>query len=153
MKRVLTLLIVALLFSGLGLAKDSADTKQELTQMLHAFLDGAAKNDKAAFERFFAPDVIYTRGVGVVIDRQSILDSLTPPKAGEPVPTYDADDIVIHDSGDVAILNFRLVVHSNEKDKNETAYYRNTGTFQKRNGKWQVIAWQATPIVEKKDSR
>ena len=153
MKRLLTSLFVALLLAGFSAAKDTSDTKQELTQMLRAFLDGAAKNDKAAFERFFAPDVIYTRGVGVVIDRQSILDSLTPPKPGEPVPTYDAEEIVVHESGDVAILNFRLVVHSNEKDKNEAAYYRNTGTFQKRNGKWQVIAWQATPIAEKKESR
>lgn len=150
-KRLLTWVLAALLLSGVSFAKNSADTEQELTQMLRAFLDGAAKNDKAAFERFFAPDVIYTRGIGVVIDRQAILNSLTPPKAGEAVPTYDAENIVVHESGDVAILNFRLVVHSNDKEKNETAYYRNTGTFQKRNGKWQVIAWQATPIVEKKD--
>jgi uncharacterized protein (TIGR02246 family) len=150
MKRLLTSLFVALLLSGLSFAKDSADTKQELTKMLRTFLDGAARNDKAAFERFFAPDVIYTRNVGAVIDRQTILDSLTPAKAGEPVPTYDAQDIVVHESGDVAILNFRLIVHSNDKEKNETAYYRNTGTFQKRSGKWQVIAWQATPIVDKK---
>ncbi|HZQ70550.1 MAG TPA: nuclear transport factor 2 family protein [Terriglobales bacterium] len=150
MKRLLTSLFVALLLSGLGLARDSTDTRQGLTQMLRTFLDGAAKNDKAAFEHFFAPDVIYTRGVGAVIDRQAILDTLTPPKAGDPVPTYDAEDIVIHESGDVAILNFRLVVHSNEKEKDETAYYRNTGTFQKRKGKWQVIAWQATPIADKK---
>lgn len=161
MKPVLPSLFVALLLSGFGFAQGGAkkethapsgllDTKKELTQMLRTFLDGAAKNDKAAFERFFAPDVIYTRGVGVVIDRKSILDSLTPPKGGDPVPTYDADEIVVHESGDVAILNFRLVVHSNEKDKNETASYRNTGTFQKRNGKWQVIAWQATPILDTK---
>jgi uncharacterized protein (TIGR02246 family) len=151
MKRLLTSLFVALLLSGLSFAKDSADTKQELPQMLRTFLDGAAKNDKAAFEHFFAEDVIYTRGVGAVIDRKSILDSLTPPKAGDPIPTYDAEEIVIHESGDVAILNFRLVVHSNDKGQNDASYYRNTGTFQKRNGNWQVIAWQATPIVEKKD--
>jgi len=170
MRRLLTTLLVALLLSGLSFAqsggnkethalsgllstKNSADTKQDLTQMLRVFLDGAAKNDKAAFEHFFAEDVIYTRGVGAVIDRKSILDSLTPPKAGDPLPTFDAEDIVIHESGDVAIMNFRLVVHSNDKGKNDSAYYRNTGTFQKRGGEWQVIAWQATPIVEKKESQ
>jgi uncharacterized protein (TIGR02246 family) len=150
MKKLIASLAIALAFSGLCFA-EAADA-QELTRMLRTFLDGAAKNDKSAFEHFFAPDVIYTRGVGVVIDLQSILAGLTPPKAGDPVPTYDADDIVVHESGDVAIMNFRLVVHSNEKDKDDTAYYRHTGTFQKRNGKWQVIAWQATPILETKAS-
>lgn len=149
MKRLLTSFFIALLLSGLSFAKDSADTKQELTQMLRTFLDGAAKNDKAAFEKFFAEDVIYTRGVGVVIDRASILEGLTPPKPGDPVATYDAEDIIFHQSGDIAVLNFRLVVRSDDKGKKETSYYRNTGTLQKRDGKWQVIAWQATPIVEK----
>jgi len=36
--------------------------------------------------------------------------------------------------------------------KAETVYFRNTGTFLKRNGKWQAVAWQATrvPPVEQK---
>jgi uncharacterized protein (TIGR02246 family) len=148
MKRLLASLLVTLLLSGLSFAKDAADTKQELTQILRTFLDGAAKGDKAVFERFFAEDVIYTRGVGVVLDRAAILKDIAPPKPGDPIETYDAEDVLFHQSGDVAILNFRLVMHGEDKGKKEIAYYRNTGTFQKRDGKWQVIAWQATPIVD-----
>ena len=151
MKRLVAPLLVALVLSSLSVAAGAPDTEQQLTQMLRAFLDGAARGDKAAFERFFAEDVIYTRGVGVVLDRATILKGVAPPKPGEPVPTYDAEEIVFHQSGDVAILNFRLVVHSNDKndkDQKGTIYYRNTGTFQQRDGKWVVIAWQATPLVE-----
>jgi hypothetical protein len=150
MKRIAPFLMVILL-AGVALAQNGAgNTGQQLTTMLHTFLDGAAKGDKAAFEKFFAADVIYTRGVGVVIDRATILKSVEPPKAGEPVDHYDAEDIVIHPKGDVAVMNFRLVVHGEEQGKPKNSYYRNTGTFLRQNGEWKVIAWQATPILEGK---
>ena len=150
MKRVAPLLILILL-AGFAFGQTTTNnTEQQLTSMLRNFLDGAAKGDKAAFERFFAEDVIYTRGSGVVIDRASILKSVEPPKPGEAAPSYDAEDIQIHQKGDVAIVNFRLVVHGDEQQKPKNSYYRNTGTFLRQNGEWKVIAWQATPIVETK---
>jgi uncharacterized protein (TIGR02246 family) len=154
MKKLVASLFVALALSSLcAVAADAANTQQQLTGMLRDFLDGAARGDKAAFERFFAEDVIYTRGVGVVLDRATILKDVAPPKPGEPIPTYDAEEIRFHQSGDVAILNFRLVVHTNDpKDQKATIYYRNTGTFQQRDGKWVVIAWQATPLPENKEA-
>ena len=141
--------LLALIFSSV-FAFPQNTTQQELTTLLHNFLDGAAKGDKAAFERFFDEDVIYTRGVGVVIDRASILKSVEAPKPGEAMDHYDAEDIVVHQKGDVAIVNFRLVVDTTDHGKPQKSYYRNTGTFLRENGQWKVIAWQATPIVEEK---
>jgi hypothetical protein len=45
------------------------------------------------------------------------------------------------------IVAFRLVGNTTHVDgKVETAQYRNTGTFLRRNGRWQAVAWQATKI-------
>ena len=57
MKRILAFVVLASAF-----AFSQTNTQQELTTLLHNFLDGAAKGDKAAFQRFFDEDVIYTRG-------------------------------------------------------------------------------------------
>jgi len=152
MKPIAKMLLTVLLLCGLAAAQKPSDTAQQLTQSLHDFLNGAAKGDKAAFERFFAEDVIYTRGIGAVMDRATILKDVAPPKPGEPVQTYGAEDIVVHQTGDVAILNFRLVVNTDDKGKKTTQFYRNTGTFQQRGGQWKVIAWQATPIVERSET-
>jgi hypothetical protein len=43
-----------------------------------------------------------------------------------------------------------LVMHNIEGGNAVTVYYRNTGTFLKRNGKWQAVAWQATKVPEEK---
>ena len=63
--------------------------------------------------------------------------------------TYSAEDITVHDYGDTAIVAFQLVARTEHPDgKVETGNYRNTGTFLRRNGRWQVVAWQSTKIPE-----
>ena len=64
----------------------------------------------------------------------------------EPSAAYEADDITVHPYGNMAVVNFRLVQHSEEKGEKVTNYFRNTGTFLKRHDKWQVVAWQATRV-------
>ena len=67
----------------------------------------------------------------------------------KPDVTYDAEDITVRQYGDTAILAFQLVQHTPGRPDNK---FRNSGTFLKRNGKWQVVLWQATPIPDKKDA-
>jgi len=63
------------------------------------------------------------------------------------------DDITVHPYGNMAVVNFRLVAHNQNNGTTETAYYRNTGTFLKRNGKWQVVAWQSTKVPPEGEKR
>ena len=64
--------------------------------------------------------------------------------------TYDAEDVTVRAYDDIAVLNFKLVNHAAD---GKTNYFRNSGTFAKRDGKWQVINWQATRVAseEKKN--
>ena len=146
-KLALLPLVAALALPCLAAKLSTAD---ELTALLRDFLEGVSKNDKAVFDRFFADDLIYTRSAGATITKADILKSLdepTPPDA--PKTVYDSDDITVHAYGNMAVMNFRLIQHTTDKDgKSETHYYRNTGTFLKRNGRWQVVAWQATKAPE-----
>jgi len=118
----------------------------QLTNMLRDFLAAAPKSDRQVFDNFFADDVIYTRGAGVTVNKAEIMKNIGVRAANEPSDTYEADDITVHPYGNMAIVNFRLVQHSEEKGAKVTNYFRNTGTFLKRNEKWQVVAWQATKV-------
>jgi len=123
----------------------------QLKAMLRDFLAGAGKNDPAAHDRFWADDLVYTGASGKMHTKAEIMksvreDAAKPPDPHAPKESYDAEDIVVHDFGNFAVVNFRLVAHSDDHGKQETSYYRNTGTFAKRNGQWQVVAWQATKI-------
>ena len=126
------------------------NTSERLQAMLRDFLIGAAKNDPAAHDRFWADDLIYTSAKGIVKTKAEIMKSVRE-EAAKPVDsnakaTYDAEDVTVRDFGDFAVMNFRLVAHIEEQGKKETSYYRNTGTFANRNGEWRVVGWQATKI-------
>lgn len=127
-----------------SIAPDAA----ELTKLLNDFLAGASRNDIAAHERFWADDVIYTSSAGKRRGKPEILADVK--KAGaeksDETSTYSAEEIRINQYDTTAIVAFRLVGKTAKGSTTETAYYLNTGTFLKRDGKWQVVAWQATKI-------
>jgi len=122
---------------------------QQVTQRVRDFLAAVPKNDPAVFQDFFADDVIYTRATGVTVAKADILRNIDVRASQEPQMTFEADDFTVHPYGEMAVVNFRLIAHNTENGKATTAYYRNTGTFLKRNGKWQAVAWQATKAAEK----
>lgn len=112
-------------------ARDQATAKQ-VEQLVLTFLAEVPKNDPKVFDEFFAKDVIYTRATGVTVTKADILKNIGVRAANEPGATYEGDDFIVHPYGNVAVVNFRLIQHSGT----ETNYFRNTGTFLKRNGKW-----------------
>jgi ketosteroid isomerase-like protein len=126
---------------------------QQLTQVVRSFLANVPKGDRQTFENFFADDVIYTRSAGVTVDKAEILRNIDVHAVNEPKATYEADDFTVHPYGNMAVVNFRLMQHNEKDGKQETHYFRNTGTFLKRNGKWQVVAWQATKIPESGEAK
>jgi ketosteroid isomerase-like protein len=148
MNRILSLVIVALTLA-INLQAQTAPDAAELTNLLKEFLAGASRNDAATHDRFWADDLIYTGSSGRRIGKADIMRGMRPapaPKPGDPTTTYGAEDIRIQQYGDTAIVAFRLVGKTEEDGKTTVTNYLNSGTFLKRNGKWQVVNWQATKM-------
>ncbi len=150
MKRhLLSALLLLSLVCGLG--AEPAPDAPELTKLLQDFLAGAGRNDAAMHERFWADDLIYTASAGRRIGKADILREVRgegPPKPGDETTVFSAEDIRIQQYGDTAIVAFRLVGTTDKAGKKTVNNYLNTGTFLKRDGKWQAVAWQATKMPE-----
>lgn len=144
--------LAAILVASAGAASRQPTATEELTSLLREFMGAAGRGDRAVFEKFFADDVIYTRATGAVITKADIMASLGKPGSAtgpQSKTTYSAEDITVHDYGEMAVVAFRLEGRTEGSDgKVVTAQYRNTGTFLKRDGRWQAVAWQATKINE-----
>jgi ketosteroid isomerase-like protein len=148
MKRILLFAILLMSITGL-LRGQTAPDAPELTKLLHDFLAGASKNDIAMHDRFWADELVYTSALGRRKSKADIMRELreetkATPKPEEGTAVYTAEDIRIQQYGDTAVVAFRLVATTDKSGAKTVANYFNTGTFLKRNGKWQVIAWQAT---------
>ncbi|WP_390593646.1 nuclear transport factor 2 family protein [Simiduia litorea] len=139
-----------LLFSQPLFAQDKAQLTQLLINFLHA-TDSAEQH-----QRFWADDLIYTSSAGSRFGKAEIMAGFAPSSdteegsenEGDTVQTYAAEDVDIRLFGTTAVVAFKLVGTSAGNEGAHTTYYFNTGTFVKRAGQWQAVAWQATKIPE-----
>jgi len=146
MKRLLCLVFLMLMLAAGAYAQTAPDAP-ELTNLLNEFLAGASRNDAAVHDRFWAEDVIYTGSAGRRRGKADIMRdvrSAPAPKPGDPTTVFTAEDIRIQQYGETAIVAFRLVGTTAKNGTTEVMKYLNSGTFVKREGKWQVVNWQST---------
>ena len=144
---MIKVLFAILMVTSTALAQTPAPDAAELTKLLNDFLAGASRNDPAAHERFWADDLIYTRSAGRRTNKAEIMHDLRSapaPKPDDPKTIYTAEDIRIQQYGDTAIVAFRLVATTEVDGAKQVQNLLNSGTFLKRNGKWQVVNWQST---------
>jgi len=139
-------------------SKPGATAEADVRKLLNEFLAGAQQPDVKLYDRFFADDVVYTGSSSGMQTKYSIMKSLVPPKEHDPIVMFRAEDVIVHmyPENNIAIVAFRLVMDSDDHGTVSTSFYRNTGTFLFHNGRWQVIAWQATPVppmAKQKDSK
>lgn len=146
MKKIPSIAILILIAAYATVAQTAPDAG-ELTRLLNEFLAGASRNDAAIHERFWADDLIYTRSAGRRVTKADVMRDVRnapAPKPGDPATIYTAEDIRIQQYGDTAIVAFRLVATSDSAGAKSVANLLNSGTFVKRDGKWQVVNWQST---------
>jgi hypothetical protein len=120
-----------------------ADDRAELTALLAEFLDGATRNDPAVHDKYWAEELIYTSSAGRRFGKAELMQGVTSRgelPAAEISTRYSSEDLQILQYGDTAVVAFTLVGTSAQ----ETLRFLNSGTFVKRNGKWQAVNWQAT---------
>ena len=141
--RILALTLALLL----GAFSADASEVDELTGMLQDFLANAHK--EAAHRRFWADDLVYSSSAGLRFGKAEILAGFdaAEPTDEAPAIVYSGEDVDVRIYDDMAVVAFKLVgTPTDEAAEGDVLYYFNTGTFLKRDGAWQVVAWQATKI-------
>ncbi|WP_448213430.1 nuclear transport factor 2 family protein [Colwellia sp. MEBiC06753] len=125
----------------------------EVNTLLDNFLANSVQNDKLNHDSFWADDLIYTSSAGLRFGKADIMKSFNQQasesnETNEKPPVYWAENTDVRVYGNTAIVAFKLM-HKENADTDEIKQtYFNTGTMVKRNGKWQVVAWQATKIPQ-----
>jgi len=139
-------LILAVLMT-FGVASASAADSDDIEIMLGEFLAGA--HLESAHTTFWADDLIYTSSDGSRFGKAEIMAGFDGVESSDEAPTmvYSGEEVTVRVFNDTAVATFKLVGTPTDKSSDEVVlYYFNTGTFLKRDGVWQVVAWQATKI-------
>ena len=125
----------------------SDTAKAELTAMLHHFLKNSAT--EATHAQFWADDLVYTSSNGTRFGKADIMqgfagDADADAADDETQFEYSGEDVDVQVFGTTAIVTFRLV--GTPDDGSAPLEFFNSGTFLKRQGRWQAVNWQATVI-------
>ena len=149
MKRLLllgSLLALTVAVPGLtaqgAASKDEMDVRKAENDRFAAML----KADVGALDKLLAPDLIYTHGDGRVIDKAAFLSDF---KTGAfKYVTIEPNDLKIRIYGDTAIVTGGAGMHVVNKGAPAQIKIRYTDVHVRRNGMWQMVAWEATRLPQ-----
>jgi hypothetical protein len=123
-------------------AVTQAEALNQILEVEHQWKDAKMKGDTAVLERVFADEFTNTDQNGKTYTKAEWIAALAP---GSPTfKTYQIDDAKIVSYGtNTATLTFNyLATYRGGKSRHS----RDTDTFVNRDGRWQVVASQSTPL-------
>jgi hypothetical protein len=123
--------------------------EQELITLDKSWGEAGLKGDSAVLETILADDFIGNSPTGVATKAQNIAEAKTT-AADITNATYVADEYTVRFlDPNTAVMTHRAVEKGLNKGKEYNDQHRSMHVWVKRDGRWQVLASQATPIPQK----
>ena len=123
---------------------DPQSVEQELIALHRQLIESVMKQDTLAAGRLVADDVIVTTPMGQVVNKTQRIASVKQIK----IDSYVPDDYKIRIYGDTAVMTYHFTFKGTALGRDMSGDYRETVVWVKRNGQWQVVAAQGTPIAK-----
>src|SRR5262245_50192273 len=123
---------------------EAQTTEQELIGLHRQLIASAMKQDTAAAARIVADDVVVTTPMGQVVSKAQRIEGLKQIK----IDSYVPDDYKVRVYGDTAVMTYHFAFKGTALGRDMSGDYREIVVWVKRNGQWQVVASQGTPIAK-----
>jgi uncharacterized protein (TIGR02246 family) len=125
-------------------APAGAGVEKEIRELEEQLRAAAVKGDTAAFERLLADDYTSTNMNGLIRSKSEIIADL---KSGaQKTESVNLENVKIRAYGDAAVLTADRTTKSTLRGQDNSGRQREIRVFVKRNGRWQAVAMQTTPI-------
>jgi ketosteroid isomerase-like protein len=155
MKRTSAAVLLAALAVPLALSQTSG--QQEKAQGASSLVDTFTKiendwwqadkaKDEKALDQILADDWFYLGPKGTMTKAQELAEVKT---RDENIASLALTDMEVRVYGDVAIVTFREQENSTKKNTDSSGEYLYTDVFVKRQGHWQAVNSQGTPLTHK----
>jgi len=160
MKRMLLIPILALVALALALGQEPTEKKspgkgkgagsgtieQQIKDLEKQWTDAELKQDAVALDRILADDIVEIESTGQV---QTKAEDLADLKSGEfKLESLSFGDMKVRVFGNVAVVNGPYTMKGTYKGKDISHEGRFTDVFVKRQGRWQCVSTQSTPVTK-----
>jgi ketosteroid isomerase-like protein len=125
---------------------DPARDELELTQLVKDLNEAVVKADLAVLERALHEDYVHNRPNGVVEDRAQYLENRKARRVD--FESLVPDEMEVRVYGDTAIVTGRSTAKGKDQYGKMDELRRWTRVLVRRDGRWQFVHFQATPITK-----
>jgi ketosteroid isomerase-like protein len=123
-----------------------ASTEDEIKKLEQDWAQATMKEGAAAVDRYEADDIVTTDPSGRVTDKTQDKNDLG---SGDlKFESMELSDLKVALYGNTAVATGANTLKGTYKGQDLSGKYRFTDTWVKRNGKWQVVASQATKVQQ-----
>lgn len=124
----------------------SGKAEQEILEMERQYFDAHTQRDSAALDRLLADDFTFTYSGGRVVDKAYRLAMVESPELT--FLSINTDDVTVRLNGDKASVTGQARVRGRYQGRGFVSpLYRFERSYEKQEGRWQIVATRATRIV------
>jgi ketosteroid isomerase-like protein len=123
-----------------------AENGQTIIALDKKRMQAMAEKDFATLNAVLADDLIYTHSSARLDTKQSLIGNM---QSGATVYTsVEPSEVKAQDLGDTVVLTGIAQIKVLSNGKPNAFGVRFTDIFTKRNGRWQMVAWQSTRLPD-----
>jgi hypothetical protein len=143
---IVKIILSLLMFSAQPQASKDAFDLKELYRLEQVWNDAHQKGDADALDKLWAPDIEITVASMRQMTRTEALDMVRSNRM--PFMKYETSDVKVRRFRDSALVTGRLHRERLMAGKPITDNWRFTKMYVVNGGRWQVIAWHASPAPQ-----
>jgi len=130
---------------GKGKGAGSGTIEQQIKDLEKQWTDAELKHDAEALGRILADDIVDISPTGL----QGKAEELADLKSGEyKLESMSVEDMKVRVFGNAVVVNGHYTMKGTYKGKDISGEGRFTDVFTKRQGRWQCVSTQMTPITK-----
>lgn len=122
--------------------------EKDILKLENDWLVAWQKKDSAFLQKLWADEYLDTDYDGQTYTKGQDLANVT--NSGTSVTSFSLTEMKVHTYGDTAVVTGLNSMKSTFNGRDSSGAYRFTDVFVKRDGRWQVVATQASRIVKAK---
>ena len=123
-----------------------ADNRQMIIDLDKKRMTAMAQKDVATLNALLADDLVYTHSSARLDTKQSLIGNM---ESGATVYTsVEPSDVKAQDLGDCVVLTGSCRIGVMSGGRRNTFSVRFTDVYANKGGRWQMVAWQSTRLLE-----
>jgi ketosteroid isomerase-like protein len=126
------------------MVQTAAEVEREVLQADEARVKALLANDFSALEQLLADDLTYVHSNGSLDSKESYIGGLRSGRSR--YLTMDMSEVRVRSLGETALINAKFNARVKVGDGEVNPQGRVLAVYAKRDGRWQLIAWESTSV-------